>query len=317
MRPSRSQTLPPSLRRADCAVCEKLVDLFVREPLAAADGRRVEFGRDAQALGGKLHDGRFRVPDLARLETRQAVGDQLGQHGQHAVGQIDARGALQGLAVQRRPRADEVRHVGDVDPQPPMPVVELLQRDGVVEIPRVDRIDRDDRLAGEIRAVADRFVERFGLPAGLVQGVFGKMVGQVELADDRERVDARLSARAEHFGDHALAVVQRRREADHLDDDFVVGPRAFRAGIADVDRLGEQRAVDLHVGRAGRLEIGADELVRLALDDFDDFAARAGIAVAGAFSVAPRPRRRWRRRRRDRPECRCLSASPAGGCRRR
>ena len=135
------------------------------------------------------------------------------------------------------------------------------------------------------RAVADRFVERFGLPAGFVQGIFGELVGQVELADDRERVDARLSARAEHFGDHALAVVQRRGEADHLDDHFVVGPGVLCARIADVDRPGEQRAVDLHVGRAGRLEIRADELVGLPLDDFDDLAAGAGIAVRGASSV--------------------------------
>ena len=77
-----------------------------------------------------------------------------------------------------------------------------------------------------------------------------KLVGQVELADDRQRIDARLAARPEHLGDHALAVVQRRREADHLDDHLVVRPGVLRAGIADVDRLGEQRAVDLHVGRA-------------------------------------------------------------------
>ena len=64
-------------------------------------------------------------------------------------------------------RADEVRHVGNVDPEPPMPVVELFQRDRVVEIPRVHRIDGHDRLGGEIGAVADRFVERFGLLDGL------------------------------------------------------------------------------------------------------------------------------------------------------
>ena len=148
-------------------------------------------------------------------------------------------------------RADEMRHVGDVHAQPPAAVVELLQRDRVVEIAGVDRIDRDDRLAGEVRAVADRFVERFGLPRGPRPArPPAKLVGEVELADDRKRVDARLSARAEHFGDHAFAVVKRRREADHLDDDFVVGLGVFRARIADADRLGEQRAVDLHVGRA-------------------------------------------------------------------
>ena len=103
-----------------------------------------------------------------------------------------------------------------------------------------------------------------------------------------------------------FAVVQRRGKADHLDDHFVVGLGVLRAGIADVDRPGEQRAVDLHVGRAARLEIRADELVRLPLDDFDDLAARAGIAAPRLSSVPPAPRRRWRRRRCGRPGCRCL-----------
>ena len=54
-----------------------------------------------------------------------------------------------------------------------------------------------------------------------------------------------------------------RGKADHLDDDLVVGLGVLGAGIAEQDRLREQRAVDLHVGRAVRLEVRADELVRL------------------------------------------------------
>ena len=72
------------------------------------------------------------------------------------------------LAVQGGPRADEVRNVGDVDAQPPMPVVELFQRDGVVIVAGIDGIDRDDRLAGQIEAIADRFVEAVGLAPGIV-----------------------------------------------------------------------------------------------------------------------------------------------------
>ena len=90
----------------------------------------------------------------------------------------------------------------------------------------------------------DRFVEGLGLPPGLLQGVVGEPVGQAELADDRERIDARLPARAEHLGDHAFAVLDGRREVDHLDDHFVVGPGALGPGVADVDRPGKQCAVD-------------------------------------------------------------------------
>ena len=76
-----------------------------------------------------------------------------------------------------------------------------------------------------------------GLLAGFVEHVFGELAGQVELVDDRHRVDARLAAGAEHFDDHAFAVADVRREADHFDDDFVVGLHALCAGVADVDRL--------------------------------------------------------------------------------
>ena len=106
----------------------------------------MEFGMRADALGRVLDEHALRVPHAIRLQARQAIGNQLRQHRQHAVGQVDARATVVGLAVQGRPRADEVRNVGNVDAQPPMAVVEPLQRDGVVEIAGVDRIDGDDRL---------------------------------------------------------------------------------------------------------------------------------------------------------------------------
>ena len=52
-------------------------------------------------------------------------------------------------------------------PSSQWPLSCLLERDRVVEVAGVDRVDRDDRLAGEIAAaVADRFVELLGLLAG-------------------------------------------------------------------------------------------------------------------------------------------------------
>ena len=66
---------------------------------------------------------------------------------------------------------------------------------------------------------------------------------------------------AEHFDDHPLAVAGVRREADHLEDDLVVRLRPLGAGVADVDRVGEDRAVDLDDPHAGLLEVRADEPV--------------------------------------------------------
>ena len=149
---------------------------------------------------------------------------------------------------------------------------------GVVEIAGVDGVDRDDGFGGEIEAAVSRFVELLGLLAGVLLHVVGEIAGQIEFVDDRHGVDAGLAAGAEDFDDHAFAVVNVRREADHFDDDFVVGPGAFRAGVADVDRLGKQLAVGLHVSVAGGFEIGADELMRFALQNFDDIAFGIGAA---------------------------------------
>ena len=75
-----------------------------------------------------------------------------------------------------------------------------------------------------------------------------------------------------------------RGKADHFEHDFVVGLRILRTGIADIHRGGEHRAIDLHVAVAGGFEIGADKLVRVALENFDDFAfgiLPANIALPG------------------------------------
>ena len=83
---------------------------------------------------------------------------------------------------------------------------------------------------------------------------------------------------SEHFGNHALPAVNMRREADHLDDHLVAGRGAAGAGVANGDGIGKQLPVDFDVGPAAGLEVRAHELVRLALDDLDDFAPRAGVA---------------------------------------
>ena len=122
---------------------------------------------------------------------------------------------------------------------------------------------------------------------GLGQGVFGEGVGQLELADDRQRIDARLAQRPEHLGDHALAVAELGGKADHVDHDFVVLADVLRPGVADGDRLGEHRAVDADVAGAARLEVGADELMRLPPQDLDDLAL--GPAIGGAAASGDQP----------------------------
>ena len=68
-----------------------------------------------------------------------------------------------------------------------------------------------------------------------------------------------------------------RGEADHLDDHLVARPGVAGARVADKDRPREKRPVDGHQGRAALLEVGADEAVRLPLEDLDDPSPGSGM----------------------------------------
>ena len=92
-------------------------------------------------------------------------------------------------------------------PSSQWPFFGLFERDGVVEIAGVDRVDRDDRLGRQVAAaLADRLVELLGLGAGIVERIVVEFARQIELVDDRHRVDARLAAPAQNVDDHAFAV---------------------------------------------------------------------------------------------------------------
>ena len=194
-----------------------------------------------------------------------------------------------------------------------------------------DRIDRDDRQAGQVEpAGRNRLVELLRLPPGLFENVFLETFRQVELAEDRQRVDPRLAPRAEHLDDHAFAVLCGRGEADHFEDHLVVRPRALCARIADANRLREECPIDLDESRPAGFEVEADEPPRLPIDHFDDSSPRAeGRMVLGRgrrsaaksgpcrrVAVARARGRRWRRRRCIFSGCRCPRRRRCGGPRR-
>ena len=60
---------------------------------------------------------------------------------------------------------DEMRHVGDVHAEQPVAVLGRLERDRVVEIAGVDRVDRDDRLVRSSRAGPPSRSRRTARPA--------------------------------------------------------------------------------------------------------------------------------------------------------
>ena len=106
--------------------------------------------------------------------------------------------------------------------------------------------------------------------AGLVEGVVVEDVGDAQGPDDGDGLDLGLAPGAEDLGDDPLALAIRGRIAGHLERDLVARPGPLGAGVADVDRVGEGRAVDLDDPGAVLLEVVADEQARGPADDLDD-----------------------------------------------
>ena len=198
-----------------------------------------------------------------------------------------------------------MRHVGNVHPQPPMAAVERLQRNRVVEIAGVGRVDGDDRLSRSGRAAPAGSTRRTAPPpAGPLPRRPRRSVGQVELAEDRQRIHPRLAPRPEHFHDHPFAVLHGRGEADHLEDHLVVARGALGAGSPTA--IGWAKSVPStatyprrRTGNTCRRTAGSGARGPRRL-------RRAGPRRRPARRCRrPTPRRRWRRRRSISAGCRC------------
>ena len=94
------------------------------------------------------------------------------------------------------------------------------------------------------------------------------------------------AAGAEHFDDDRFARMLVRREADHLDHDFVDRASRLRAWIANGHRLSEDLAIDIDIARSAALFVNTDELVRVAL--------RISTISPACRSKPPLPRARLR-----------------------
>ena len=276
---------------------EHLLDRLVVEAVVAADDARVELvGAHVGGLVQVELDG-HREPVHARVERADAVGEPLGQHRQHAVDQVDGGRALNGLPVDDAPPRNVVAHVGDVHPQPPAALVPL-ERDGVVEVARVDRVDGDGEQVAQVDAAGLGRADLVGDRRRRVLRPRREGGAQPVLADDDLDVDARVGLESEDLLDLALRGLSRAGELGDAHDHDLAGDGATEAGAAD-----EDVALDAAVGRRDdrhppRLLEPADDVVVGPLDHAKDLArlseaARAleeahrdGVGVHGAVHVA-------------------------------
>jgi hypothetical protein len=146
------------------------------------------------------------------------------QHGDGAVGEVDAVAAEAGFGVERRAWADVPTYVGDVDLEPGVAIGERCDENCIVEVAGGLAVDGDDGEVAEVFPLGelfgvergDGFLRTFG---GLDEDWRGEGVGDVVLADDDFYVDTEGVGWAEDFDEASASGAAGSGEAGDLDVD--------------------------------------------------------------------------------------------------
>ena len=258
--------------------------LIGKAPLGMNHGR-VKLRAHHAAVGGEQELHAFGQAIHPGFERAQLVAEALGQHGDDAVHQVGGVAPLPGLGVQGGPGPDVMRHIGDVDPQFPLPVGGGLEANGVVKILGVIGVDGHDGMVAAIGAPG-QFVRANLLADGnrFGEDALGKMVGQAVLAEHGEHVHAGFGGGAQHLHDFALGADVPGFPGAQIDEHLVprlgLGPGA-REG-RDVDIVRNPGVVGDHVQKLFAVAQGADQLGAGTFQDADHL-ARA-LALIAAFA---------------------------------
>ena len=266
---------------------EYLLHLLVGEAAHAAyDGVR-EVPLLHLALVVEAEDGRVGQFVLVGAERADEVAEAFGEHGYGAVHEVDARGAAAGFAVDGVAFMHVVRHIGDVYAHLPRAVVEAAQRQGVVEVLRVVRVDGEGRHAAEVLAPRHLLLRDVGreLLGGALHAL-GIFVGQSELREYGVHlgvVVALLSEQVHHLAHRALRVVGPLHDLHHR---LVARLAALELVLGYEDVVG-QRAAFRHEEAVSALHLQvSDEGVGGALHDLGHFGLAGVAGPAGQHHYA-------------------------------
>ena len=184
-----------------------LIDLLVVEPIGVSDHAVVDFRMQQYSLAGVFHEHRLGQASAVGLQGSQMVADRFGQHWNDTIGQIHAVAPLSGFLIENPSDGNKERHIGDVDLQLPISTFVLAERDRIIEIPSVDRIDRQGRDLRQIFApLRDHlFRKPIGLGSGVFDHAFGKLLGKRKLDHHGHGVDSRIPQTPEHLQQNCLA----------------------------------------------------------------------------------------------------------------
>ncbi len=277
-----------ALAGGEAAAVGELLHLPVGQARVRLDDGLLELEALHYAVTRDVDEHRQRQARLPLLQRADAVGELFGKHGQHAAGEVDARGALDGFLVERRALGDVVADVGDVNAHAQHPVagaVEALDRDGVVEVLRVLAVDGHGGDLAVVGAAGHHLGRHVvGHRLGLGHGVVVELGLQAVLDDDGARLDLGVARIAQELQDLAERLLLARDLGPHHahHDARAALELAHRLGgqqdaLAQADAVGPQDRV------AARVLERADHLVVAALDDAHDLAAGpVVVALLGA-----------------------------------
>jgi hypothetical protein len=155
-----------------------------------------------------------------------------------------------------------------MDSEPPASTLNALDVDGVIEIPRVIRINCDDKLVSQVLAPGEHFLAHgLGDLLRFIQDRPRKLRRKMILPNDRKHVHARRRARTEIFYDLPFRIDVARFPSLQLDDDLV--PAIWNPGQWRV-----RRDLDVNVVHdAGIVRHDVEEIFRL-LERPDDRVVR-------------------------------------------
>ena len=233
-----------------------------------------------------------RRPFLRRAERAEVGRHALGQHGNHAVGEVDRIAALQRLPIHRRARLDEAGDVRDRDRHDEAAGVVgcrvRLGVDRVVVVLGVGRVDGDERQVAPVLASRER---RGRDRRGLGQRVGAERVGDA-VGQNRQHADRTLARlRPDPLRDpHGLRTIGPR-PAERLDRHEVAVARLAARLLGD-DEVG--RGVLLVDGRDAPAPVGGTaehaKHARARLVEELDHARRDASAVVRPLARHPDPR---------------------------
>ena len=267
----------------------------IRQPLGALDHAAAKALAQHLALLVIDNEAALGIAVHAFHQRAHAVAQHLGQHGDHPARQVGAVAPAISLFVQLAAGLDISRHVGDVHAQLVGRTtresrlfqlggghLDPLQADRVVVVLGIGRVDRADRLAGQVFAVfGDLLGQLGGGLAGLFHHLLGEVLVQAKGPHGRQRLDVRQARLAQHLGDHALgvrpAIVGENRQVQHH---LVAHLGVLAFDVADQHRGAEHPTVDHHAKLLALLNQRARVRLLGPLQHLGDVANERALAAA-------------------------------------